>query len=405
MKVRRPFDLAMRRPWWPWRVVALAMVALFVAGPAPAQLDEGDVEAARERMISTQARLDEMGAEWEEAVARSALLEEQVVQMTAALHANEAQLEELKKDVDRYALELYMGSAGSSASLLPFTASPGEFEAGLEYLEDVGASDDQLIRDLEAAQARQIELTAELEATKQEQAEAEAELETIVAELQVELVGAQDDYEQVQADLQAQIEEEQRRAAEERARREEEERQRAAAAQDDDGDDGGGGSGTAGEDPPTTDPPTSEPPTTEPPSSPPTIGNGSGYCPVQGPHTYGDGWGAARGGGRYHSGIDIIAATGTPLVAIYDGYVERADYSSLGGNQVYYRDNSGNVYYYAHLNGYASGIGSGVRLSAGDLLGYVGSTGNSSGPHLHFSYGPGGGGYVDPYGLVSSLCG
>ena len=77
----------------------------------------------------------------------------------------------------------------------------------------------------------------------------------------------------------------------------------------------------------------------------------------------------------------------------------------LGGNQVYYRDNAGNVYYYAHLNGYASGIGSGVHLSAGDLLGYVGSTGNSSGPHLHFSYGPGGGGYVDPYGLVSSLCG
>jgi murein DD-endopeptidase MepM/ murein hydrolase activator NlpD len=92
------------------------------------------------------------------------------------------------------------------------------------------------------------------------------------------------------------------------------------------------------------------------------------------------------------------------LVAIYDGYVERADYSGLGGNQIYYRDHAGNVYYYAHLNGYAAGIGSGVQLSAGDLVGYVGSTGNSSGPHLHFSYGPGGGGFVDPYGLVSSLC-
>ena len=116
-------------------------------------------------------------------------------------------------------------------------------------------------------------------------------------------------------------------------------------------------------------------------------------------------------GGRRGAGVGTTPGStssppsGTPLVAIYDGYVERADYSSLGGNQVYYRDNAGNVYYYAHLNGYASGIGSGVHLSAGDLLGYVGSTGNSSGPHLHFSYGPGGGGYVDPYGLVSSLCG
>ena len=401
--VRRPFDFAMRRPWWPWRVVGLAMFALVIAGPAPAQLDEDDVEAARQRMVSTQDRLDEMGAEWEEAVARSALLGQQVEQMTAALHANEEQLAELKEEVDQYALELYMGNAGSSASLLPFTSSPGELEAGLEYLEDIGASDDQLIRDLEATQSRHIELTEELEATKQEQAAAEAELETIVAELQVELVAAQDDYAQVQADLQAQIEEEQRREAEEQARREEEERRRQAAATQDDGS-GGPGSGTAGEDPPTGAPPTSDPPTTEPPPDPPTIGNGSGYCPVQGPHTFGDGWGAARGGGRYHSGIDILAASGTPLVAIYDGYVERADYSSLGGNQVYYRDNSGNVYYYAHLNGYASGIGSGVHLSAGDLLGYVGSTGNSSGPHLHFSYGPGGGGYVDPYGLVMSLC-
>jgi murein DD-endopeptidase MepM/ murein hydrolase activator NlpD len=394
--VRRPFDLATRRPWWPWRVVALAMVALLLAGPATAQIDEDDVEAARQRMVTTQERLDEMGAEWEEAVARSALLEAQVEQMTAAVRTNEEQLEELSKDVDQYALELYMGSAGSSASLLPFTASPGEFEAGLEYLEDVGASDDQLIRDLEAAQARQIELTAELEATKQEQAEAQAELETIVAALQDELVAAQDDYEQIQADLQAQIEEERRRLAEEQARREEEERRQAAPAQSDNNGSDSGGSGDG--------PQATEPPTSEPPPSPPTIGNGSGYCPVQGPHTFGDGWGAARGGGRYHSGIDIVAATGTPLVAVYDGYVERADYSSLGGNQVYYRDNAGNVYYYAHLNGYAAGIGSGVQLSAGDLLGYVGSTGNSSGPHLHFSYGPGGGGYVDPYGLVSSLC-
>ena len=289
-----------------------------------------------------------------------------------------------------------MGSAGSSASLLPFTASPGEFEAGLEYLEDVGASDDQLIRDLEAAQARQIELTAELEATKQEQAAAEAELETIVAALQ-DGTGRRPG--RLRADP-GRPPSTDRRGAAPSGRGAGPARGRGAPA--------GGGSpgrqqrqrfgrvrGRAACDR------AAHP---EPPPSPPTIGNGSGYCPVQGPHTFGDGWGAARGGGRYHSGIDIVAATGTPLVAVYDGYVERADYSSLGGNQVYYRDNAGNVYYYAHLNGYAAGIGSGVQLSAGDLLGYVGSTGNSSGPHLHFSYGPGGGGYVDPYGLVSSLC-
>ena len=373
-------------------VVVLALVTLLLAVPAPAQIDEGDVEAARQRMISTQARLDEMGAEWEAAVARSAVLEEQVEQMTAALRSNEEQLAELEKDVDRYALELYMGSAGSSARCCPSPPHRTSAEAGLEYLEDVGASDDQLIRDLEAAQARQTEPPPIWRPPR-----SRPKLRPNWRRSSPPCRRNSSPPRTTTSRVRPTSRRRSRRNNAARPRSSGGERKRsasAAAAQGDDGSDPGDDSSGAG----------GEPPATEPPPRSPTIGNGSGYCPVQGPHTFGDGWGAPRGGGRYHSGIDLVAATGTPLVAVYDGYVERADYSGLGGNQIYYRDHAGNVYYYAHLNGYAAGIGSGVRLSAGDLVGYVGSTGNSSGPHLHFSYGPGGGGFVDPYGLVMSLC-
>ena len=332
-------------------------VTLLLAVPAPAQIDEGDVEAARQRMISTQARLDEMGAEWEAAVARSAVLEEQVEQMTARPQQRGA-TGGVGEGCRSVRTSSCTWGVPVRASLLPFTASPDEPEAGLEYLEDVGASGRPADPRSGSGPGPADRATADLEATKQEQAEAEAELETIVAALQEELVAAQDDYEQSQADLQAQIEEEQRRQAEEQRRREEEERQRAQQLR----------ATTAAIRVMIRRVPVES---RRRPSRHPPVPRRSATVPirpVQGPHTFGDGWGAPRGGGRYHSGIDLVAATGTPLVAVYDGYVERADYSGLGGNQIYYRDHAGNVYYYAHLNGYAAGIGSGVRLSAGDLL-------------------------------------
>lgn len=95
----------------------------------------------------------------------------------------------------------------------------------------------------------------------------------------------------------------------------------------------------------------------------------------------------ARGEGRVHDAIDIMAPRGTPVVAVNDGRVVKLFTSKPGGLTVYQFDPQEQVaYYYAHLDGYAPGLVEGQLLHRGDLLGFVGSTGNASvdAPHLHF---------------------
>ncbi len=92
--------------------------------------------------------------------------------------------------------------------------------------------------------------------------------------------------------------------------------------------------------------------------------------------------------GRVHQAIDIMAARGTPVLAAGDGRVEKLFTSKPGGLTVYQFDPQGEYcYYYAHLDGYAAGVVQGKVLKKGEVIGYVGSTGNASptAPHLHFS--------------------
>ena len=134
--------------------------------------------------------------------------------------------------------------------------------------------------------------------------------------------------------------------------------------------------------------------------------SGGGACPMAGPVTFVDSWGAPRSGGRTHEGVDMIAARGTPIAAIFSGVIQRATTSSLGGITLWLLSDSGDEFYYAHMDGYADGIASGVRVSEGQILGFNGSTGNAPDylPHLHFEYHPGGGSPVNPYPLVDSIC-
>lgn len=102
----------------------------------------------------------------------------------------------------------------------------------------------------------------------------------------------------------------------------------------------------------------------------------------------------------------MLAVRGTPAVAIEAGTVARLRSGGLGGVTVWLRGDSGDSFYYAHLDGWAPGLSRGERLAGGEVLGFVGTTGNApaSIPHLHFEHHPGGGGAVNPYPLVRSLC-
>ena len=129
------------------------------------------------------------------------------------------------------------------------------------------------------------------------------------------------------------------------------------------------------------------------PASPaPTVHPARLLIPVQGVQASQlvDTFSQARGADRVHDAIDIPAPSGTPVVAVADGEIAQLFDSKAGGITLYQFDPSGRfVYYYAHLQGYAPGMAEGRALKRGEVIGYVGSTGNASpqAPHLHFAVG------------------
>lgn len=133
-----------------------------------------------------------------------------------------------------------------------------------------------------------------------------------------------------------------------------------------------------------------EAPYTAPGFASPALGASGLLIPVQGKtradlvDTFTD----ARSQGRLHDAIDIMAPAGTPVLAVADGQVEKLFTSERGGLTLYQFEPSGQyAYYYAHLERYASGLAEKQSIRRGQVIGYVGSTGNASpsAPHLHFA--------------------
>jgi len=124
--------------------------------------------------------------------------------------------------------------------------------------------------------------------------------------------------------------------------------------------------------------------------------------PMQGRCGFTDTWGQARSEGRSHEGTDVIGARGLALYATNDGVISRMSTGGrLGGNAIYVKIPNGTYFYYAHLDSFAPGMAAGVPVKAGQIIGYVGSTGTTT-PHLHFEVHPFGGAAVNPYAILKA---
>jgi murein DD-endopeptidase MepM/ murein hydrolase activator NlpD len=122
----------------------------------------------------------------------------------------------------------------------------------------------------------------------------------------------------------------------------------------------------------------------------PQLTAGRYVFPVYGPSSYIDTFGAARSDVTYHHGDDIFGQLGQPLVAVADGTVFSVGWNKVGGNRLWLLDAQGNQFYYAHLSAFSTAAVNGARVKAGEVVGFMGRTGDAEGTpyHLHFEVHP-----------------
>ncbi len=394
-----------------------ALLIVAIAIPAVAQVTDDDLRRARlevERILTdSQTLSDQIQASW----ARQYELTDEIESLQSSMAHAQLRLVEIQARLEKVAVEMYMSSATGASIMAMFKVGSGDRYAGLEYLRNVSGSDESVLDELRIFRNQLDGQTQRLAEALAEQEGLNVELAEMGGQLQSRLEAAQVHY-NVLVERRQEEDEMRRRLEEQRRIAEEEERlfrststtQRVTATTVQT-------AATTTRPPVTTTVPTtttstasgatttSQSVTTTTVPSPPPSGGGS--CPVDGPVVFSDTWGAPRSGGRSHQGVDMMAARGTPTVAIFDGVIHRINPvdNGLGGITVWLRRSNGDLFYYAHLDGLAD-ISVGQSVSSGQLLGSVGSSGNASPlfPHLHFEYHPGGGSPVNPYPLVRSLC-
>ena len=129
-------------------------------------------------------------------------------------------------------------------------------------------------------------------------------------------------------------------------------------------------------------------------------GSGGFVCPVPGSKFFND-WGFPRSGGRYHTGNDLFAARGTPVLASVSGYVHHLE-GKIGGLQFRLEGDDGHRYIGSHMDSF----GKSGQVAAGEVIGYVGDSGNAKGsnPHIHFEIALNRTDTVNPYPYLSAAC-
>jgi peptidoglycan LD-endopeptidase LytH len=336
----------------PSRRVIRSALALLVSAAAvtaiPAWADTGsELEAAETRLDAAQGELERVTGLWQETEARLARARDAAAAAAAEIDRLGDELARIRKSLNDRVAAAFMSGGSFSIGAVLTSDSIEDATDRLQYTQSVVQGDADLATRVAVATEELRRQEARLRQAARQEAEAVAELEAQRAAIDERVQHLSDVVQELEAELEA---------AEERSLL-------------------GGGSVSI-------------------------TGTGAiQTCPVAGSTSFVDSFGWPRPGGRTHQGIDMIAAAGTPVVAVAPGNARSAS-SVLGGLGVVLEQDGGDWTFYAHLSSYGT-MGS---VAAGTVIGYVGSTGTTTVNHLHFEYHPSGGAAVNPYGALLAVC-
>lgn len=136
----------------------------------------------------------------------------------------------------------------------------------------------------------------------------------------------------------------------------------------------------------------------------PKLTRGRYVFPIYGSSSFTNTWGAARANTGWHHGEDIFSSLGAPVLAITDGTLFSVGWNDVGGYRLWLRDEQGNQFYYAHMSAFSPLARNGAAVKAGDVVGFVGNSGDAQGTpfHLHFEIHPLGMLYMGYDGVVAA---
>ena len=357
------------RPFLSMFLASALLAVAFVAVPAQADT-ESDLDAARQELDAIRADLDRINQLWLDAQASLAESQDAAADARDRIAELEDALATIQVRLNDRAASLFIGGGSPQAVALLTSDSVTDAADRLEFASAIAQQDSDLATQV-AVQSQELSWQRErlTKAAEQERAALE-QLKAQEASINAKLAS----YQERVAELEDQLAAEQAPPP-------------SVGPSTNGGDDtNGNGDGPDGDGNP-----------------PPVTGSGAiQTCPVAGPNSFVDSFGDARPGGRAHEGIDMIAAQGTPVVAVHSGTVHRTS-SSIGGyGIVMFHDGSSDWTFYTHFDRYGA-YGEGAHVSAGTVIGYVGNSGTTV-YHLHFEYHPGGGAAVDPYATLLSVC-
>jgi murein DD-endopeptidase MepM/ murein hydrolase activator NlpD len=335
--------------WYRIRTLLTLSLVIVLAVAPTATAAQTEVQKVQAQIKELQTASSKAGEAYSDAYWKLDATRVEIARVDAEVSDAQARLTEVNSRLNQRVSEIYRAGGADYMGILLSSNDFDEMLQRLEYVQRIGQQDAGIIADVEELQVALASKHAELESLHATQAQDTAALKAEADRVDAELKSQQAQYDKLQKQLAAAV-------AAEKARQK---------------------------------------------RSSVVAGPNGMVFPVAGPCTYTDTWGAARSGGRSHKGTDIMAREGVPVVAVLSGTV-RTSQSSLGGKTIWLTADNGWAFYYAHLSGYKVTSG---RVSAGEVIGYVGSTGNASAsaPHLHFEIHPNGGAAVNPYPYLKKM--